>query len=99
MAKDLISIIGVELYLEAFQAPMMEHGLRYLVGHGWSFFAKIVNVFYALTIFFMFSLDYSVIDYFDRVLNPANIYLFKVNNRNTRKRCEICSTLTIKTPE
>ena len=20
---------------------------------------------------------------------PANIYLFKVNNRNTRKRCEI----------
>ena len=30
---------------------------------------------------------------------PANIYLFKVNNKNTRKRCEICSTLTIKTPE
>ena len=30
---------------------------------------------------------------------PANIYLFKVNNRNTRKRCDICSTLTIKAPE
>ena len=30
---------------------------------------------------------------------PANIYLFKVNNRNTRKKCEICSKLTIKTPE
>ena len=30
---------------------------------------------------------------------PANIYLFKVNNRNFRKRCEICSKLTIKTPE
>ena len=29
---------------------------------------------------------------------PANIYLFKVNNRNIRKRCEICSKLTIKTP-
>ena len=29
---------------------------------------------------------------------PANIYLFKVNNRNNRKRCEICSKLTIKTP-
>ena len=28
---------------------------------------------------------------------PANIYLF--NNRNTRKGCEICSKLTIKTPE
>ena len=28
-----------------------------------------------------------------------NIYLFKMNNRNTKKRCEICSTLTMKTPE
>ena len=31
--------------------------------------------------------------------HPANIYLFKVNNRNTRKRCEIYSKLAIKTPE
>ena len=23
-----------------------------------------------------------------------NIYLFKVNNRNSRKRCEICSKIT-----
>ena len=29
---------------------------------------------------------------------PTNVYQFKVNNRN-RKRCEICSKLTIKTPE
>ena len=29
----------------------------------------------------------------------VNIHLFKVNNRNTRKRCEMCSKLTIKTPE
>ena len=29
----------------------------------------------------------------------ASIYSFKVNNRNTRKRCEISSKLTIKTPE
>ena len=28
---------------------------------------------------------------------PGGIYLFKVNNRNTRTRCEICSKLTIKT--
>ena len=26
---------------------------------------------------------------------PANIYLFKFNNRNTRKRCEICSNIDI----
>ena len=30
---------------------------------------------------------------------PAGFYLLKVNNRNTRARCEVCSTLTIKTPE
>ena len=31
--------------------------------------------------------------------NSANTYLFKVNSRNNRKCCEICSKLTIKTPE
>ena len=30
---------------------------------------------------------------------PACIYLFKVSNRNTRTRCQICSKLTIKTTE
>ena len=29
----------------------------------------------------------------------ANIYLFKVTNRNTTKRYEICSKLTIKMSE
>ena len=29
----------------------------------------------------------------------VNIYLFKLNKRNTWKRCEICSNLKIKTPE
>ena len=29
----------------------------------------------------------------------AGIYLLKVNNRNTRIRCETCSKLAIKTPE
>ena len=31
--------------------------------------------------------------------NPATIYLFKVNNRNIRKTCKICSESSIKTPE
>ena len=31
--------------------------------------------------------------------SPVGIYMFKVNNRNTRTRCEICSKLIIKTPE
>ena len=29
----------------------------------------------------------------------ANIDLFKANNRNTRKKCEICLKLTIRVPE
>ena len=42
----------------------------------------------------------------DRVINmapnrllSAGINLLKVNNRNTRKRCEICSKVRIRTPE
>ena len=31
--------------------------------------------------------------------HPAGNYMFKVNKRNTRTRCEIYSKLTIKTPE
>ena len=30
-------------------------------------------------------------------MNLAGNYMFKVNSRNTRTRCEICSKLTIKT--
>ena len=32
-------------------------------------------------------------------VHPVGIYMFKVNNRNNRTRSEICSKLTIKTPE
>ena len=32
-------------------------------------------------------------------INLTDIYLLKVINRNTRTKCEICSKLTIKTPE
>ena len=31
--------------------------------------------------------------------NPAGNYMFKVNNKNTRTRCGICSKLKIKTPK
>ena len=34
-----------------------------------------------------------------RFLISSNNYLLRIDNRNTRKRCEICSKLTIKTPE
>ena len=34
-----------------------------------------------------------------RYLNPVGISLLKVNNGNTRTRCDICSKLTIKTEQ
>ena len=34
-----------------------------------------------------------------RVKVSEGIYLLKVNNRNTRTRCKICSKLTIKSPK
>ena len=30
---------------------------------------------------------------------PVSIYMFKVNNKDTKTRCETCSKLTIKTPD
>ena len=37
--------------------------------------------------------------YFNDQSNPASNYIFKINNKNTNTRCEICSKLTVKTPE
>ena len=34
----------------------------------------------------------------NQCINPAVIYLLKVNNNNTRTMSEICSKLAIKTP-
>ena len=39
------------------------------------------------------------ITYAVNIPNPADIYLLKVNKKRTKARCEICSKLTIKTPE
>ena len=36
--------------------------------------------------------------YQNKAKNTVGNYMFKVNNRNSRIRCEICSKLTIKTP-
>ena len=41
----------------------------------------------------------SIITSWQLTSETGNIYLFKVSNRNSRKNCEICSKLTIKTLE
>ena len=44
-----------------------------------------------------FEIEFSF--YVSLKLNPASNFMFKVNNINTIRRCEICSKLTIKIPE
>ena len=47
---------------------------------------------------YLFTKQYLItVSHYDKP--PRNIYFFKVNSVNTRKRCEICSTLTAKTSE
>ena len=55
-----------------------------------------LETLFCLLLFPSDNLFFTVVSY---QTSPAGIYLFKVNSRNTRKRCEICSKLTINTPE
>ena len=51
----------------------------------WIFFRNVTNLVNVLRKY----------NYSNNTHYPATIYLFKVNNRNTRWRCEICSTFII----
>ena len=47
-------------------------------------------------------INYYLLKLFAFMFEPADTYLFKVNNKNTtdtRKKCKICSKLIIKAPE
>ena len=44
-------------------------------------------------------LDCTPCSFLFSLIIPADNYTFKVSNRNTKTRCEICSKLTIKMPE
>ena len=37
-------------------------------------------------------------DELQKCINPGGNYMVKVNNRNTRAKCKMCSMLSIKTP-
>ena len=41
----------------------------------------------------------SLLEPWDSITYPVDIYPLKVNNRNTKTKCEICSKITIKTQE
>ena len=46
-----------------------------------------------------FSVKFSLLNTSNMKVKPTNIYLFKLNNRNSGERCEIRSKLTIKIAE
>ena len=62
-------------------------------------FFIVLTCFYFLVLRFEYQVSNQVVINCNIPCYPAGIYLLKVNNRNTRTRCEICSKLTIKTPE
>ena len=63
---------------------------------------KIIIVHILISFSFSFILCKELYNYFETCFGrpfPADIYLLKVKNKNTKTRCEICSKLTIKIPE
>ena len=50
-----------------------------------------------LTGIYLVDIRYIYIERINQI--PAGIYVLKVNHRNTRTRCELCSKLTTKIPE
>ena len=56
-----------------------------------------LHLWMVASIYFHFTehqwINLTVINLDDRQLNLANKYMFKAINRNTKKKCEICSKL------
>ena len=57
------------------------------------------NVLNILSDYTYFYMSKNIISDIKTYFIPVGIYLLKVNNRSARTRCEICSKLTVKTPE
>ena len=69
--------------------------------HNWyrAVLAKVINPLEFSRLKFLLSLTHCKeqrLSTKEKGIYSAGIYLLKVNNRNTRTRCEICSKLTIK---
>ena len=62
-------------------------------------FRKCIITHFMSLVFFYNPLKHKKTYGWHKIGYPADNCMFKVNNRNTRARCEICSKLTIKTPE
>ena len=70
-----------------------ERKVRHLLFH--FNFRQVLSHQKAFQVYYMYIFLYFIL----LLLTPPVIYLRKVSNRNTKTRCEICSKLTINTPE
>ena len=65
----------------------------------WTWTKSITSIYFCKKLLLVWHLSTGVfiadLEYIKHI-NPASILFFKVNSRNTRKRCEICSKLSIK---
>ena len=62
------------------------------------YFQNYIYISKSITLY-TFIVFFKSVESLECILNPAGTYMFKVNNRNTRTRYEICSKLAIKTPQ
>ena len=83
----------------------LSFGIRLFLLNSRSFLFMFLIGFTLFIVWFLFSI-FRLLHIFNLVTSAANsklcpvgVYLLKANNRNTRTKCEICSVLTIKTPE
>ena len=93
-------------FLQRFMIHSLRHFEKYSTKHSSRHFLKYFSEassspIYHLIFPFIFQ-GFFIITLYKRNAKSkqiSSIYLLKVTNRNTRTRCEICSKLTIKTPE
>ena len=90
---QISAFIFVETSLGHKDSCIVEHLLSMYKHGSVTFYSIKKNFFNKMNILLMLPKRWT------RKENPASIYLLKVNNRDTKTRCEICSKLTIKTPE
>ena len=89
---------------EQFQAHILTHC------YFWTYFAPLSSIFFFCWTWTgicllgsnnsrnVFKCTFSEFHWVFRIKVSGN-YMFEVNNKNTKTKCEICSKLTIKTPE
>ena len=85
----LVQVILAKLKRMFCLACHAKHGVKILQHHVRAKKIEPANIVILRNIFFIFSSE----------TRPGNIYFFKVSYKSTTKWFEICSSLTIKTPE